>query len=484
MFNHAQDSNTDSWLRAALAGSDLAAWVWDVAADTVRLSESWMELLGEPPREVTVQRRELAALVHPDDLPRLLSVLESVRRGRTPAYDIEHRVRVAGGGYRWIESRGKVTERDAGGKPLVVTGTNADITARRRAEEMLAARELQLRLVSDSVPAMIVELDASDRIRYCNSRYADFFGKSSESLIGQTFAQAVDQGAWERFAEHRERIRTGQTVSYERVVARPDRPEVRLHIQVVPRVERGHEYAGCYVMGEDVTERQRLEKMKEDFIRSVTHELRTPLQAIRASLDRIIAESQGRKIGEIVSAARTSVDRLVRLVNDILDYQRLRAGQRLPGGNERIDLASTVGEAIAASESLAHEGGVELRLQAPVIPVLLAADPDRVIQLVTNLIANALKHSARGDAVDIAIERRDDFTRVSVRDRGPGVSADFQPQLFQQFAQGQAADGKQRAGTGLGLAICKALAGQMNGRVGFEPADGPGARFWFELPLG
>ena len=115
--------------------------------------------------------------------------------------------------------------------------------------------------------------------------------------------------------------------------------------------------------------------------------------------------------------------------------------------------------------------------------ILLSADPDRVIQLVTNLLGNALKHSARGDAVDISIERGHSHARVSVRDRGPDVAADFQPQLFQQFAQGQATDGKQRAGTGLGLAICKALAEQMNGRVGFAPANGAGAVFWFELPL-
>jgi signal transduction histidine kinase len=105
-----------------------------------------------------------------------------------------------------------------------------------------------------------------------------------------------------------------------------------------------------------------------------------------------------------------------------------------------------------------------------------------VVQLVTNLVANALKHSARGDTVDIAVERGDGCARVSVRDRGPGVPAEFQAQLFQQFAQGQAADGKRRAGTGLGLAICKALAEQMNGRVGFQAPHGPGAQFWFELP--
>ena len=479
-----QDSNGDSWLRPALAGSDLAAWVWELASDRIKLSEAWPEMLGEPRGEVVVQRRELAAKVHPDDLPRLASVLDAVRRGRTPAYDIEHRIRVAGGGYRWIQSRGKVTERDAAGRPLRVTGTNADITARRRAEEMLAARELQLRLVSDSVPAMIVELDADDRIRYCNRRYAEHAGCSPESLTGRPLAQAVDQADYERFAEHRGRVRTGQPVTYERTAVRPDRPETQLLVQVVPRMERG--YAGCYLMIEDVTERKRLEKMREDFIRTVTHEVRTPLQAVRAALDHIAASGTnggGTDLAQTAGAARANCERLVRMVNDVLDYQRLRAGHRLLGSQERIDLDAQVREAVAGSASLAREAGVELRVTAPAAQVFVPADPERITQLVTNLVANALKHSARGDTVDISVVSGESSARVSVRDRGPGVPADFQPQLFQQFAQGQAADGKRRNGTGLGLAICKALAEQMNGRTGFEPADGPGAVFWFELPL-
>ena len=478
-----QDSSADSWLRAALAGSGLAAWVWDVPSDKVRLSESWREMLGEAPAESTVTRKELAALVHPEDLQRVIEVLDAVRTGRTPAYDVEHRIRTVNGRYRWILSRGKVTERDAAGRPLKVTGTNADVTTRRRAEELITAREKQLRLITDSVPAMIMELDAADLIRYCNARYVEYFNLASETLYGKTIRECFGQAAHERFSAHRDRVHAGQPASYERTLVLPNRPEARLQVQIVPRMERGGEYTGCYFMVEDITERERLAKMKEDFIRGVTHELRTPLQAIRASLDRIATESKGRQVSGTVDAARASTDRLVRLVNDILDYQRLKAGHKLTGGAERIDLSSTLRGAIVANDNLARAAGVELRLDAPAFPILLPADPDRVVQLVTNLIANALKHSAQGDTVDVSVERGDGHARVSVRDRGPGVAADFQGQLFQQFAQGKAADGKQRAGTGLGLAICKALAEQMNGRVGFRPAEGAGAVFWFELPL-
>jgi PAS domain S-box-containing protein len=475
-------SDNDGWLRAALEGSDLAAWVWDVASDEVRLTESWAQMLGEGRRETVINRRELGALVHPDDLTRLISVLDSVRRGRTPAYDVEHRVRVAGGGYRWIQSCGKVTERDAAGLPLKVTGTNADITARRRAEEMLAARELQLRLVSDSVPAMIVELDVRDRIRYCNSRYAALSGKAPEVLIGQSLTQAMDAGAEEHFARHRDRIRRGESVTYERVLVRPDRPEARLLVQIVPRMARGTDYAGCYVLIDDITERSRLARMKEEFINTVSHELRTPLNAIRASLDRIAAGVAPAQSAEVIASARVSCERLVRLVNDILDYQRLRAGQQ-PPELKGVDLGTQLRDAVAANESLAVEAGVRFDLRLPTERVLTQANPDRVTQLVTNLLANALKHSSRGDTVDVILAPADGAARVVVRDRGPGVPPDFEPQLFQQFAQAQAADGTKRPGTGLGLAICKAIAEQMNGRIGYQPAEGPGSIFWFELPL-
>ena len=478
-----QGSPDDSWFRAALEGADLAAWVWDVAADRVTLSESWADILGAPRRETVTSSRELASLVHPDDLPQVLSVLEAAVRGRTPAYDVEHRVRAANGAYRWIQSRGKVAERDAVGRALRLTGTNADITARHRAEEMLAARELQLRLVTDSVPAMIVELDANDRIRYCNSNYAAHSGKSAEALIGQTLVEAIGLSACERFNEHRAVIRRGKPVLYERTDVRPDRPEAQLLIHVVPRMHRNRDYVGCYLMIEDITERRRLEAMKEDFIRTVSHELRMPLKSIRASLDRIASGGATDELPGLVTTARASCERLVRLVNDILDYQRLRAGQLLPGDAGPLDLCAQLREAVAANESLAQEARVSLRLAAPPGPVLVSAIADRVTQLVTNLVGNALKHSAPGDVVEISIERRNGCARVSVRDHGPGVPAGFEPQLFQQFSQAQASDGRRREGTGLGLAICKAIAEQMQGRVGFEPAEGGGAVFWFELPL-
>jgi PAS domain S-box-containing protein len=457
--------------------------VWDVGTDTVYLTASWSGILGEQRRPVEARSRELSMLVHPGDLPQVQAAVEAVVRGPMDEYDIEHRVRTSSGAYRWIQCRGKVTQRDARGRAMCIAGTNSDITARRRAEEMLAARELQLRLVVDNVPAMIAEFDAEDRVRYCNGRWAALYRTTPEALAGQSVASVIGSGAYARFLEHSPRIRAGETVMYERVHLRPEQAERQLLVQIVPRMHRQRDYLGCYVMVEDVTERRRLEKMKEEFIGTVSHELRTPLKAIRASLERIASGTTPEELARLVDTARMSGERLVRLVNDILDYQRLRAGQAIPA-LQGIDLCAQVREAAAANESLAREAGVTLRVDAPDKRITVEADADRITQLVTNLVANALKHSAPSGKVEIAVSRRENFGRVRVRDYGPGVPGDFQPRLFTQFSQAQAADGKKRSGTGLGLAICKAIAEQMKGSVGFEPpADGAGAAFWFELPL-
>src|SRR5262249_7466496 len=155
--------------------------------------------------------------------------------------------------------RGKVVERRADGRAKRLTGTNADVTARYQAEEMLAARELQLRLVIDNVPAMIMELDTEDRIRYCNRQYAQYFGIGPETMVGLTVAQAFGVAAAERLGEQRERIRAGESVVYERTLVREGKPDAELLVQVVPRLHKGRDYLGCYVMSEDITERKRLE---------------------------------------------------------------------------------------------------------------------------------------------------------------------------------------------------------------------------------
>ena len=470
-----------SWIPAALEGADLAAWVWDVGSDSVTLTASWSSMLGGQRQEMVSTSRDLAQLVHPSDLPQVQSAVDAVLRGPVDEYDVEHRIRTGSGAYRWIQSRGKVVERDAKGRAVRVTGTNSDITARRKAEDALAARELQLRLVVDNVPAMIVEVDADDRIRYCNRSWAECYGIQPEALVGQPLVKAIGAGGYERFHEQRDKLRRGEAVTYERTLVREGKPDAQLLIQVVPRMHRKKTYLGSYVMAEDVTERKKLDRMKEEFISTVSHELRTPLNAIRASLDRIASGGSSEELAQVVATARASSERLVRLVNDILDYQRLRAGQALPD-LRGLELTAQVREAAAANESLAREAGVTLKVNAAG-KIRVAADADRVTQLVTNLVANALSHSSSGDTIEIRVENGPGCARVSVRDHGPGVPQDFQPRLFQQFSQAQAADGKKRGGTGLGLAICKAIAEQMKGRVGFEPpADGRGAIFWFEIP--
>jgi len=168
---------------------------------------------------------------------------------------------------------------------------------------------------------------------------------------------------------------------------------------------------------------------------------------------------------------------LVRMVNDILDLKKLDAGQ-MPFRLERCEARALLDKAMDSNRSLAADAGVGLRLEAPSAPLMLYVDADRFIQVITNLLSNALKFSPTGEEVVVALEKRDASVRVSVRDHGIGIPDEFKPRLFQSFAQSAATKG----GSGLGLSIARKIVAGLHGHIGFDDAPGGGAVFYVDLP--
>jgi DNA-binding response OmpR family regulator/two-component sensor histidine kinase len=235
----------------------------------------------------------------------------------------------------------------------------------------------------------------------------------------------------------------------------------------------------------DVTERKRIEQLKSEFVSTVSHELRTPLTSIRGALGLVA----GGRVGEISNEAQEMVNialknsgRLVRLINDILDVEKIQSG-KLDFEIQQLDLSVVMKDAIAANDGFALEHDSRIVLASEPEPVLVHADSDRLAQVFANLISNAVKFSPAGEAVDIRMQVTADRVRVDVRDRGPGVPEKFEKRLFQRFAQADASDSRQNTGTGLGLSISKAILERMSGTIGYEPAEGGGSRFYFELPI-
>jgi signal transduction histidine kinase len=232
-------------------------------------------------------------------------------------------------------------------------------------------------------------------------------------------------------------------------------------------------------------QRKRLERLKDEFVSTVSHELRTPLTSITGSLGLLMGQATGSLPGpmvRLIEIAHQNCKRLVRLVNDILDIEKLESG-RLVFDKKRIAVRPLVEQAVETCQAFAGRGGVRLRIENDINAVFdVRADADRLSQVIANLLSNAIKFSAQDDEVIVTIENGIDLVRVSVRDHGPGISAEFRPHIFGRFAQADATSTRRRGGTGLGLYIVKQIVDRFNGVVSFMDAPGGGTIFKVELP--
>ncbi|MGH9553006.1 MAG: ATP-binding protein, partial [Terriglobales bacterium] len=246
--------------------------------------------------------------------------------------------------------------------------------------------------------------------------------------------------------------------------------------------QAGEPRAGILVL-RDVTQRKLGEQRLNEFYAILSHELRTPLTSIRGSLGLLeggVAGPLSEMAQELIGIARTEVDRLIRLVNNILDLKKIEAG-KLQLAPVEIKAAMIVEMSLTALKGLAHDNEITFA-QDIHSDRTLKCDEDRIIQVLTNLVSNAIKFSSAGGTVKVSLSENGDMVRFSVTDKGPGIAKDHIPQLFGKFQQLNTSFGK-RKGTGLGLAISKALVEQHGGRIGVDSAPGLGSTFWFELPI-
>jgi signal transduction histidine kinase len=232
-------------------------------------------------------------------------------------------------------------------------------------------------------------------------------------------------------------------------------------------------------------ERKRLERLKDEFVSTVSHELRTPLTSITASLGLLMGKAAGilpKSAERLLEIAHTNSVRLARLVNDILDIEKLESG-RAVFDLKRVDVGSLVRQMVEGIRGMAEDHQVKIRIEAAAAIDEVRADADRLGQVITNLLSNAVKFSPPDDEVVITIENGVDLVRISVRDHGPGISDEFKPHVFERFAQADATDARRKGGTGLGLSIVKEIVDRLSGEVGFGDAPGGGTIFHVELPV-
>jgi PAS domain S-box-containing protein len=236
---------------------------------------------------------------------------------------------------------------------------------------------------------------------------------------------------------------------------------------------------------QDVSEQRELERLKSEFISVVSHELRTPMTSIRGALGLVLGtmgQQLPAKAKSLLEIANNNCQRLIRLVNDILDIDKIASGKTHFDVQERV-LADVVRKALQPMETYAQRFQVKLSL-TPVAPDLrVCVDEDRLAQVIANLVSNAVKVSPANELVRISAQRHANVARLCVVDRGPGIPIEFRGRIFEKFAQADSSEARRLEGTGLGLYISRQLVEQMGGRIGFETTLGEGTTFWIEFPL-
>ncbi|HXZ48300.1 MAG TPA: PAS domain S-box protein [Usitatibacter sp.] len=471
-------------LNEALDGSQLAVFDWDVASQGVRLSPTWPVMLGGEAVETRVSAMELFSLLHPDDVQRVREAAAETLSGRASRYDTVHRVRRLDGTYFWCHSRGKVTARDARGRAVRFAGTNADVTARVAAEERLKEREQQLRQLIDTMPAAIAVFGTDERILFHNRAYRELTGLAAEAINGKRMREVAGDAAYGVIQPHVRAALDGRTVRFEQQLTDPGGRTVDLEVVYTPLHDDQGRVTAAITVRFDITRLKDLDRMKDGFVAVASHELRTPLTSMRGSLGLLQGGVAGELAAEargLVSIAMQNCERLVRLVDDLLDLEKVTSGH----GAFRIallDWPTVLRQAIDSSHGFVESYGVAFELEPP--PELrVRGDEDRLIQVLSNLLFNAAKFSPRGSVVTVSAKQlAESWVRTSVRDRGPGVPEHFRERIFQRFAQAHMGEDRPAEGSGLGLAISREIIERLGGHIGFDAAQGGGTVFWFDLP--
>ncbi len=371
-------------------------------------------------------------------------------------------------------------QRDEQGNVERTLEINNDITERQQAEEEF--RHLSLAL--ESAVEGISQLDTQGRYIKVNPAYANAVGYQPEELIGMEWVLTVHPEDLETLNAAYQLMLTNGKVDVEARGVRKDQSVFDKQVVMVKAYDRQQQFIGHYCFMKDISDRREIERLKDEFVSVVSHELRTPLTSIAGALDLLaggVLLAEPEEAQRMLNIAASNTDRLVRLINDILDIERIELGkvQMTP---EICDASELMTESVEIVEEMAEQAGVTISVSPLSAPIW--ADPDRIIQVFTNLLSNAIKFSPPGSTISLSAEiLAAKQIRFQVKDQGRGIPTEKLESVFERFGQVDASDSRQKGGTGLGLAICRSILQHHNGQIWVESTLGEGSTFFFTLPL-
>ena len=369
----------------------------------------------------------------------------------------------------------------AGGEISGFLGVARDMTQQKRTEHALRTSEETLRAIVTNSLSGLVTVDERGMVTSFNPAARRMFGYETDEPIEQLHVTLlIAQGALgaEGSLEQAHRRAIGRVT--ERMARRKNGEEFPIELALFEfHTASGRQFAGHII---DISGRREVERLKQEFVSTVSHELRTPLTSMLGSLDLL----RGGVLGELTPDAREMIEianrnavRLIALINDILDLDRLESsGMQMTLGRVALpQIGRGVLEAVAA---FAEREGIAVDLDLPDAKVV--ADEGRIVQVLVNLVSNAIKFSPRGSRITVAASMGENEVTISVTDQGRGIPAAMLGKIFERFEQVEAGDARKNRGSGLGLAISRLIVERHGGSIGVESTERIGSRFWFTLP--
>jgi two-component system phosphate regulon sensor histidine kinase PhoR len=447
----------------------------------VAVNEELCRISGYDAASVT--GKTLRDVTHPDDYEQDRALIAEMIAGQRDSYTVEKRHIYGDGRVVWTEVSASII-RDPAGAPLYVVGYVQDVEKRRRAQDELRDSESRFRSAFDDALVGMGLISPDGNVRRVNATLCMMLGRSKEELMGLHFSEIthpddlpgdgeylramvtreIDGARWEKRFLH----------SSGRVVW------VEMNASIVRDAEG--EPLHFTAQMSDIGARKRADQLKDEFIATVSHELRSPLTSIQGYVE-LLAEEEERseQAQHWLEVIERNSHRLRRLVDDLLFIAQARA-ETLAVDRVDVDLAELLGAAVEGACPRAGEIGVALKLA--VEPVVVAdSDADRIGQAVDNLISNALKYTPPGGRIDVRLERRGDDAAIVVADSGIGMSQQDVERLFERFFRASTAIDNAIPGVGLGLSIVKAIVDLHGGDVTVESTEGAGTTFELLLPM-